>query len=207
LAEISDLPTADSNPIVIVGGGPMGCLIARALTRLHPSIRVTIVEPLDDRRQVIEDLKIADVVIPRISTGQKNPISFVACSELKASVDAVSTAAPGGSVILFSGINNGELTSDQSRYWEYIHRRELRVREDNPITGTIFLIGSSGYTIAEIEKAVQELYLHYPHYSLIQNRIVHGLNSEVELLLSPRGIHDQKHGSEIARVLKPLIML
>jgi len=168
---------------------------------------VTIVEPLDDRRQVIEDLKIADVVIPRISTGQKNPISFVACSELKASVDAVSTAAPGGSVILFSGINNGELTSDQSRYWEYIHRRELRVREDNPITGTIFLIGSSGYTIAEIVASVQELYLHYPHYSLIQNRIIHGLNSEVELLLSPCGIHDQKHGSEIARVLKPLIML
>lgn len=211
LVEFRNLNTDfTGNQFVIFGGGPIGCLAALAVKRLVPSIIIKIVEPLEERQIVIQDLKIADLVLSQIPTGEYNQVSFVACSEFQASIDAISKAASGGSVLLFSGINQEEFMTERGNhalYLEYIHRNELRIQQEDPVRGLTFLIGSSGYTITDIERAVQELYQHYNHYRSIQNIVITGLTSKAKALLSPKGFHDSQYGPVIARILKPLIIL
>ena len=208
----------------------MGCLAALAARRKWNEINIRMIEPNLIRRTVVRDRKIAneDEVLECVRHEQQSAISFVASSKFEASVDAIENTEFGGTVMLFSGINTDEQAGGRSDYrgknLEDIHRWEQAViQEDVFGDKRVRLIGSSGYILDDVKRAIKELKKHYTtHYIKVQNVVVDGLNSDtavygesgtderrnsggkaVEALLSPRGVDDP----DVARTLKVLIRL
>lgn len=235
LAILSDrTTTSDFSPhtVAIYGAGPMGCLAARAFKRFWPSVGVKMVEPLEARRLVVHECDIADDIVPEASKNEQYFISFVASSELKASMDAIEGTLHGGTIVLFSGINTDDISIDNKEKHadaviiESIHRKELADTRDDLLKKRSRLIGSSGYNYDDAVRSVSELHNYYKHYARIQNVCINGLaathahyyipnrykhafHSEiaVESLLSPIGIYDKQDGQAIARALKILIRI
>jgi threonine dehydrogenase-like Zn-dependent dehydrogenase len=219
-----------ANPFTIYGGGPMGCLTARAVQRFWPDIEVRIVEPLKARCEAVRRSGIADLVIENIREGEENHISFVASSKLQAALGALASTWNGGTVVLFSGINTDDLAADdqenqaRARNLESIHRGEGDVIESFPLGKRYRLVGSSGYNYDDARRSQYELLRHYEHYARIQNVRLEGLDASqafyiltgesrrfntpaVEALLSADGVYDAAHGKDIAETIKPLLRL
>jgi len=214
--------------VFLHGGGPMGCLLCRVLRRVYPNLYLCIIEPHPRRRRAVRRLGIADRVVQQVPDGSVCDISFIASSNLAASRCAIQTTKLGGTVILFAGINEDELTGttlEEARFWEQVHRRELQAEPDGCYSHGRRLVGSSGYTVKEVEIARDELVRFGRHYDIVQNVIVHGLEATealylgppartrsfdrtvVEALLAPRGIDDPCYGQAIADALKVLILM
>jgi threonine dehydrogenase-like Zn-dependent dehydrogenase len=219
-------------PFTIFGAGPMGCLAARAVKRFWPDIRVTMIDPVNERCGSVRQNEIADDIFQAMPEGAETAISFIACSKLQASIDAIASTCDGGTVVLFSGIN----TTDQedkdkdklalASEFERIHRTErIDLREEYKET-ICRLVGSSGYNFDDSSRSICELHRHYDHYRNVQNVEMDGLTATVakyrmpeklvqfpkgvkavEALLSPRGIYDENYGTAIAEMIKVLIKI
>jgi threonine dehydrogenase-like Zn-dependent dehydrogenase len=214
--------------LTIFGAGPMGCLAALAARRKWSEINIRMIEPNATRHRVVFERGFANEVLERVEPDQQSAVSFVASSKFEASVDAVEDTEYGGTVMLFSGINTDEQSGGRSDYHgknlEDIHRSEkVVIQEDAFGDKRVRLIGSSGYILDDVERAIEELKKHYrTDYIKVQNVEVDGLPSDtavycesgthirvkfrgkaVETLLSPRGVDDP----DIARALKVIIRM
>jgi threonine dehydrogenase-like Zn-dependent dehydrogenase len=221
-----DVCARGNHSLTIFGAGPMGCLAALAARRKWKEIHIRMIEPNPIRHKVVLDGNFADLVVNRVSPHQQSVISFVACSNFEASVDAIENTEYGGTVMLFSGINTDEQSGGRRDYHgknlENIHRREkVVIQEDAFGEHRVRLIGSSGYILDDVQRAIEELKKHYTtHYIKVQNVEIDGLNCNsavyvepptpvpfgekaVQALLSPHGVGDQ----HVARTLKVLIRL
>lgn len=219
-----------THPFTIYGSGPMGCLAARAVKRFWPNMTVRMIEPIDERRLMVDQSKIADTIVRESIRGEENYISFVASSRLQASLDAIATTRHGGTVVLFSGINTDELdkknltSTEQARDLEVIHRGEGDVTETYPpLYKRLRFVGSSGYNFDDARRSEHELRRHYDHYATVQNVEINRLNATaadylgtrekrrftditaVEALLSPDGVYAGDFSRDIAKTIKVLI--
>ncbi|MBR9978301.1 MAG: alcohol dehydrogenase catalytic domain-containing protein, partial [Bacteroidetes bacterium] len=221
------------DPVTVFGAGPMGCLIALALQRFWPHIPVTLIEPLEVRRDFVESNRIAACVYEQFPDDKRSNVSFVTSDTLLAHENAVATVSNGGVIVLFSGLSPDEANkvneqgSIQGNELQSIHKteetREYTIKARNSYT----LLGSVGYNNDDVGRAVQELQEHYAdHYRTIQTMIIRGLDATrgrrprgmreclppragqpaVEALLSPEGIHDRENGKFIAGTQKVLII-
>jgi len=209
--------------VFVFGGGPIGCLLAMGVRRFHPQCEIWVVEPHPERCRVIRLLGIGDHVVTKPPDWEKADVSFAASSAVEANRCAIHSTRAGGTIVLFAGLNNDELemSSDEARSWERIHRHELAEDFENR-----HLVGSSGYTRSEVRLAECELVHHARYWSTIQNVVIEGLEATeaiylgppkqrrltfdrpaVEAYLAPSGIGDPNYGGEIARSLKILIRL
>ena len=224
LADTAEEAGSLPNFLTIFGSGPMGCLVALAVRRSWPSLRIRMIEPNTARRQIVASRKLADQVLESVPHGERSSISFVACSNFQASIDAIETTEFGGTVMLFSGINTNEQKGVNPEYQgknlEQIHRREQSVvQEDAFGSNKTRLIGSSGYILDDVKRSIIELKRHYTtHYNKVQNVQILGLitntasygeprsedvvlpGNAIETLLSPRGV-DDPYVSETLKVL------
>jgi threonine dehydrogenase-like Zn-dependent dehydrogenase len=219
---------APAQPFTIYGAGPMGCLAARAVRRFWPGLLIHMVDPDPERRRLVDRHGIADTVAPAMAPGATSRIGFVASSTLQATADAIASARPGGTVLLFSGINVDDLARDHdglpldAAVLERTHRFEETLEEELPAR----LVGSSGYGFDDSARSVVELGRHHDHYGVVQNVIIDGLDADravaddggiaatgapgsmvVETFLSPAGIEDAENGTTIARTIKVLIRM
>ena len=227
LAAAAHEPDDTTHALTIFGCGPMGCLTARAVKRLWPTLNVRMVDPDASRRKLATDLGIADVVEASAHNGKSSRISFVASSALQATRDAIALTTPDGAVLLFSGINTTDLTADNNPdqldadLIEHTHRYEgiLEPGTGNPTTHPR-LIGSSGYGFDDSARSVSELSRHYDHYATVQNIEIDGLTAPntphgatptgpptVERYLAPAGINDQTNGHLISKSIKVLVRM
>ena len=220
---------AEVPAFIVFGGGPIGCLAARAVKRFWPDMAVTVVEPNSIRRRLLERLRLADRLFDRFPESEKGAIGFVASSKLQASLDAAASIRAGGTVVVFSGINTDEPgvlddgSGAQAARFETIHRQERLETWTNPSGKPFILIGSSGYNFDDAVRSIRELQRHFEHYRVIQNVLVRGLASReavfkppigatrsfavpaVAALLSPKGVEDPEYGEPIAEMLKVVV--
>ena len=171
--------------------------------------------------------EIAEEVLEHMPASEESAISFVASSNLKATLDGIETTEYGGTVVLFSGINVDEQLGESSEYQgknlEHIHRREQSILQEDAFDfKRTRLVGSSGYILDDVKRSIAELRAYYfTHYRRVQNIQICGLKSRtlaytppnigelelpcdsVEALISPRGVDDEL----IANTLKVLITL
>jgi hypothetical protein len=205
----------------------MGSLIALAVRLFYPELRIRIVEPHAVRRRVLEQMGFAHEVVGTPRGGDLADVSFVASSPAAASARAIAGTRPGGTVVLFAGINSNDLVvSEKARFWEHIHRGELDAGPTLPGTGGRYLRGSSGYTRDDVALSVDELVRHSRYWDVVQNVVIDGLDATeatylgppgretlrfdrpaVEVYLSPLGVADPAFGEQIARSIKVLIRL
>lgn len=168
--------------VCVRGAGPQGCLLALATRRYLGPCTVWMVEPNPIRRNVVTMLGIGDHVVDRLPDGVQPELSFVATSSLAAYQAGIAATAPGGVVICYAGINTSDWDAggDEAGLCERVHRREL-VEAYQGRT----LIGSSGYTRADVDRAVNELIENSRFWSLIQNVIIEGIWSHQATYLGP----------------------
>ena len=114
------------------------------MRRFYPELRIRVVEPHVVRRRVLEQMGFADEVVGTTRNGDLADVSFVASSPATASALAIAGTRPGGTVVLFAGINNNDLVvSMEARFWEHVHRGELDAEPTRPGTSGRYLRGSA----------------------------------------------------------------
>ncbi|MBI3357198.1 MAG: alcohol dehydrogenase catalytic domain-containing protein [Nitrospirae bacterium] len=201
----------------------MGCLAALAVRRFWPLVEIWGVEPILERREVVQGLGIVDRALSDMGSS-KTGVSFVASSDLEANVAAIAATESDGTVVLFAGINTSALDGRHVGHsLEDFHRKEDHVNARSSLGLLHHLIGSSGYTFDDVQRSAMELMDHYyGHYDRVQNAEILGLAASemsilgprqdtltfpnaVEAMLAPEGVSDPSHGSDIARTLKILI--
>ena len=168
--------------VFVFGGGPIGCLLAMGVRRFYPRCKIWVVEPHPERRRVIRLLGIGDHAVTKPPDREQADVSFAASSAVEANRCAIRSTREGGTVVLFAGLNNDELemSGDEARSWERIHRHELAEDFENR-----HLVGSSGYTHSEVRLAEGELVHHARYWSTLQNVVIEGLETTEATYLGP----------------------
>jgi len=160
--------------ICIVGGGPIGCLHAFYLNKLNEKIKITIVESLEKRVNVLNKVfkDFDNIKIENNSISDRFDVSVMAASSSSAFDDSIKYLKPKGKCILFSGFN--QTTYEGDNYLpEVIHRNEFRYFSNNKI-----LIGSSGYTEKDLLLSKSTLFDFENCMNIVTGR-VYGLDSNV----------------------------
>jgi threonine dehydrogenase-like Zn-dependent dehydrogenase len=213
----------------VLGGGSMGCLTALMVQRLYPAIPVCIIEKNERRQKVIMAQGICDCINNNIEESSPGTVCFIATSELDGALQMYDKTRNGETILLFSGINSADLNqidnhkASQGRMLEHIHREELIVSETDALGKKRVLIGSSGYTFADVDRAIHELSLYPGLYKKVQTTFIYGLDAKeafyvpenrfrsfgcrhaVSALMAADNIYDKNFGNDIADTLKVVV--
>lgn len=102
--------------VAILGGGGMGLLHLLVLKAVHPSLRVAVSDPLEERRELARSLGADAVTTPdaahkgiaEISGGRGADAVFDTVGGAGPLETALALSRPGGAVVLFAHANKGE---------------------------------------------------------------------------------------------------
>ncbi|OYZ11958.1 MAG: hypothetical protein B7Y39_19085 [Bdellovibrio sp. 28-41-41] len=163
------------NSACVFGGGPIGSLHLIELGRRFPKANLTIIDPSEARRTLAQSLFPTVRVLD--SSNGKFDLTIVATSDPAANISAIQITKPMGTVIHFSGLNHkttNDLAEVEGINIEKIHRNE----EVRVLSTGVRLIGSSGYSRADILRSIQSLQEFPETYGLVQTSIVEGIDSK-----------------------------
>lgn len=164
------------NSACVFGGGPIGSLHLIELRRRFPKANLTLIDPSEVRRNIAQNLFPAVGVLDSSSNGRFD-LTVVATSDPAANLSAIQNTKPMGTVIHFSGLNHktkNDLVEVEGINVEKVHRNE----EVRVLSAGVRLIGSSGYSRADISRSIQSLQENPETYGLVQTSTVEGIDSK-----------------------------
>jgi len=232
LPRLSGMEDPTLHPVSIYGAGPIGMLVAYAVRRFWPTVSVLLIDPQRQRRQHVERLDRSGLkAMHSMPDGHRSSLTIVTANSLEAYQSATKTIETGGIVIVYAGLNRGELDhDDRNRSGEATFYQNIHQNEDVHISGITVrknytLIGSSGYIIHDLRRAIHELTDHYNgYYSDLQTITINGLGMHealdrrtmrrypfprraVNVYLTPEGIRNEESERAIGDALKVLIRI
>lgn len=135
--------------ILVVGGGPIGCLHTKYCLKKYGS-SVTLLEKNPIRRQRLKKIFAEEPgvnVVSSLDGAQYFSVSVMAASDTSAYITCRDHVISDGALLLFSGFNEPDF-SDGDVYPEIIHRNEFVYYGP-----TFVMTGSSGYVKGDIERS------------------------------------------------------
>lgn len=159
----------------VFGAGPIGSLHLIELRRRFPGVDLSVVEPSNERRNLVQ-LLFNEVQIVDSHAVRAFDLVIVANSDPQSNLDTIASTRAGGIVVHFSGLNHQNrdgLVFFEGIDIERLHRHEeIRVLQN----GTR-LIGSSGYSKVDIRRAIESLVETPEDYQCVQTAVVDGIGS------------------------------
>ncbi|HEX3531323.1 MAG TPA: alcohol dehydrogenase catalytic domain-containing protein [Thermoanaerobaculia bacterium] len=108
LPEIAELAAADESPAVaVLGAGSMGLLHLLVLKALFPSVRVAVVDPLEDRRNLALHLGADAAAAPGQAMDQAQDVVFDTVGGPGPLEAALTLSREGGTAVLFAHSSEG----------------------------------------------------------------------------------------------------
>jgi hypothetical protein len=217
--------------VTVFGSGAIGVLLSCAILRFWPSLHVLLVDPLEERRDIVRRMQHPQLFVEEsFPEGHRSTLSIVCANELDAYLHAEATVSHAGMIIVFAGLNRDDLDSpddsrkEKAQQLQRLHRKEQTLRT-TPAGYT--LMGSSGYNSHDLRRAIHELeHFYHAHYSHVHTVAIRGMHSRevisrggriipvdgsdtaVEAYLSPEGVFSKgESGSLIRSTLKVLVTI
>ena len=157
--------------VLIVGGGPMGCL--HALLARWRGAEVELVEPLEHRQRLARATGARVLPPHELFEGEgRVDVLILASSEVALDERLLRLLAPGGRVSLFSGLSPGTALHDLN----VLHYREIS------------LMGAYGCTASQCARALELLAELRPAWLITRRLPLEGFGEALEHVRSRRGM-------------------